>query len=242
MKPIRILAGLALIFLLITGCGTTGPTFTGQQAMKISTPVTRMLEMQYLLYLPDDYQKSDKDYPLVLFLHGSGERGNDIEKVKIHGPARLAAEGKSFPFILVSPQCPDGQWWNAEDLMSLLQELKKSLRVDEKRIIVTGLSMGGFGTFDLIAKYPQEFAAALPVCGGGEPRAMRVIGTMPVWVFHGAKDPVVDIKRSQDMVDAIKSFGGNVQFTIYPEAGHDSWTETYNNPKIYEWMMEQKRP
>jgi predicted peptidase len=197
------------------------------------------LTANYLLYLPADYADSDKEFPLVLFLHGAGERGNDLEKVKVHGLPRLVNEGKNFPFIVVSPQCPDLMLWNTDVLSSLLDEIEANYKVDKNRIYVTGLSMGGHGTWSLALAQPDRFAAIAPVCGWADTTKANTISHLPIWVFHGAKDAVVPVKTSEDMVAALKNFGSDVKFTIYPEANHDSWTETYNNEELYKWLLEQ---
>ena len=125
-------------------------------------------KLNYLLYLPKDYNKDPKkQWPLLIFLHGAGERGNDIDMVKMHGPPMLAEKGKHFPFIILSPQCPKDSWWTYEPIMDLIEKIESTHRVDSKRIYLTGLSMGGYGTWALIAQYPHKFAAAAPVCGGG---------------------------------------------------------------------------
>ncbi len=196
--------------------------------------------LQYLLYLPKDYDKK-KAWPLVLFMHGIGERGHDLNKVKVHGPPKLIEAGKSFPFVVVSPQCPDNQWWEPVSLTALLDEVVENYKIDKDRVYVTGLSMGGFGTWSLAAYSPQRFAAIAPVCGGGDAAIAKKLGHLPVWAFHGAKDPTVPIARDQAIVDALKQAGGNVKFTVYPNGGHDVWTETYANPKLYDWLLEHKR-
>ena len=181
----------------------------------------------------------------MLFLHGAGERGDDVEKVKVHGPPKLIAQGKDMPFIVVSPQCPRRSYWSSPDqvatLIALLDEIVENYRVDESRIYLTGLSMGGFGTWSLASTCPERFAAIAPICGGGEPRMARRLRHMPTWVFHGAKDGTVPIARSEEMVEALKKAGGNVEFTVYPEAQHDSWTVTYDNPKLYEWFLSHQK-
>lgn len=196
--------------------------------------------INYLLYLPDNY-KDNNSVPLLLFLHGSGERGDDIERIKIHGPAKLIEQGKKFPFIIVSPQCADNERWNPEQLSRLLDDIVKNYKVDQNRIYATGLSMGGYGVWKLAQLYPDKFAAVIPICGGGDFLNACVIKHLPVWVFHGAKDKVVSVQESERMVNALKKCGGNVRFTVYPEAGHDSWTETYNNQEIYTWLLDQKK-
>lgn len=172
-------------------------------------------------------------------MHGAGERGTDLDLVTRHGPPKLIKQGQKFLFIMVAPQCPKDRWWDVEELDAWLDALLKQLPVDEKRIYLTGLSMGGFGTWAWAINRPDRFAALAPICGGGNPLEAYKLKDIPIWVFHGAKDPVVPIKRSEEMVEAVKQAGGNVKFTVYPEAGHDAWTETYNNPQFYEWLLQQ---
>ncbi len=126
-------------------------------------------------------------------------------------------------------------------LNDLLDKIIAEDRVDADRVYLTGLSMGGYGTWDWAIQSPDRFAAIAPICGGGNPDKVRAIRSMPVWVFHGAKDPTVPIAESEKMVKALKKAGSNVKFTVYPEAGHDSWTETYNNPELYKWFLSHKR-
>jgi predicted peptidase len=204
--------------------------------------IVRTVGLDYLVYLPKEYGKDrNMKWPLLLFLHGAGERGSDVNKVKVHGPPKLVAAGQDLPFIVVSPQCPEGQWWDEVALNALLDQAMKDYRVDADRVYLTGLSMGGFGTWALGSAHPERFAALAPICGGGEPRAARRLRNVPVWAFHGAKDSTVPLQSGQEMVDALKAAGGNVKFTVYPEADHDSWTETYNNPELYKWLLAQKR-
>jgi predicted peptidase len=213
-----------------------------QIANTFSKKVTKMVECKYLLYLPADYEKDKKKWPLIMFLHGAGERGDNLNLVKKHGPPKMIAEGKSFDFIVVSPQCPNDLWWpeQTDTLINLLDEIEKKYRVDTDRVYLTGLSMGGFGTWTLAEKYPQRFAAIAPICGGSEQYAASRLKKVPVWAFHGAKDKLVPVERSQEMVDAVKKAGGDVKLTIYPEAEHDSWTQTYNNPELYEWFLSHR--
>src|SRR5262249_9170015 len=149
----------------------------------------------------------------------------DLSLVKKHGPPKLVDAGKNYPFIIVSPQAPRFGW-DAATLNALVDEVASKYRVDKDRLYVTGLSMGGFGTWALAAAYPNKFAAIAPICGGGDPAEVKKIKDLPIWVFHGAKDPVVPLKSSESMVQALKDAGAeNVKFTVYPEANHDSWTE-----------------
>jgi predicted peptidase len=230
---------------LMAGCGGKAlkPAVTqpGQQAMYFEKQVS--VSCHYLLFLPAEYGKGGKKWPLILFLHGAGERGADLEKVKVHGPPKIVETDKSFPFIVVSPQCPEGSSWNdrIDMLIALLDDVIARYNVDPGRVYLTGLSMGGFGAWELGCRYPERFAAVVPICGGGQSWRVCAMKHVPVWAFHGAKDPVVPLARSEEMVNALKACGGSVKFTVYPDAQHDSWTETYNNPELYKWLLEQKK-
>ena len=205
--------------------------------------VTTTVTSRYLLSLPADYNKQPKKkWPLVLFLHGAGERGDNLELVKVHGPPKLIEQGQQFPFIVVAPQCPADAWWQPEKLAALLDDVERRYRVDKRRIYVTGISMGGFGTWLLALSCPRRFAAIAPICGGGHWWAVPCIKHLPVWVFHGKKDRVIPFERSADMVAALRKYGGKVKFTVYPKAEHDSWTVTYENPELYRWLLRHRNP
>ncbi len=234
MRSVLLFAALAVVF--------SSPLLADdsqQSAQRLNAQIP--VEMGYLLYLPRDYD-TQESWPLVLFLHGSGERGADLELVKMHGPPKLIGEGKDFPFIVVSPQCPKDRSWEPLELTALLDHVVANNKVDKERICVTGLSMGGFGTWELASFSPQRFAAIAPICGGGELHWARRLLHVPTWAFHGAKDNGVPVARTQTMIDAMIEKGGTPKVTIYPDAEHDSWTETYNNPEFYEWLLAQRRP
>ena len=202
-------------------------------------------QMEYLLFLPESYaQSTNQKFPLILFLHGAGERGNDLDSVKRHGIPKIVETNPDFPFIAVSPQCPEDSWWTSElhTINGLIEEIVEKYQVDTSRIYLTGLSMGGFGTWSLASMYPERFAAIAPVCGGGEVRQiLRSLVEMPIWTFHGQKDDVIPFSRSEEIVTALKKHGSSIKFTIYPEAGHDSWTKTYDNPELYKWFLKHSR-
>ncbi|MEH2326709.1 MAG: prolyl oligopeptidase family serine peptidase [Nostoc sp.] len=179
--------------------------------------------------------------PTILFLHGAGQRGSNLDDVKKYGVAKIVEQQADFPFIVISPQCPRGEYWNIERLSALLDRVIASYPVDPERVYLTGLSMGGYGTWHLAAAQPERFAAIAPICGGGNPKAARNLKNLPVWAFHGAKDNVVPLSESEIMVSALKARNGNVKFTVYPEANHDSWTQTYNNPELYKWFLQHRR-
>jgi predicted peptidase len=202
--------------------------------------------LPYLLYLPDDYASNDnKQWPLIFFLHGAGERGSYLQGVRAEGiPARLE-QGDDLPFIVLAPQCPQMDWWAnyTEILIMLLDTITEAYNVDETRLYLTGLSMGGFGTWHLATEYPQRFAAIAPVCGFGfsligYPERLKRITHLPTWTFHGDADDVVDISETEQLVAALRQYGGNVNFTVYPGVKHDSWTQTYANPKLYKWFLQ----
>lgn len=247
MKLLMILPAVAaLVTLTSSGCTSFKQQDRlppGQHPQSFEKEIIKTVTADYLLYLPEAYTTTETSWPLILFLHGAGERGNDLSQVELHGPPKLiATEAKSFPFIIVSPQCPEDSWWSGEmqtdTLNALLDEIVARYRIDEERIYVTGLSMGGYGTWHLAACYPDRFAAIAPICGGGNSDDVSDIAHIPTWVFHGAKDEAVPIAESERMVYALRDAGSDVQFTVYPDAGHDSWSVTYNNPKLYEWFLE----
>lgn len=201
------------------------------------------LNTYYLLYLPKEYDtNSSKRWPFIFFLHGAGERGNNLDRVLSQGlPKLLQRDPDDFPFIVVSPQCTGHGRWSSDILNSALDEIINTYRIDRNRMYLTGLSMGGFGTWALAIAYPSRFAAIAPICGGGDPSKVCAIKDMPVWTFHGAKDDIVPLESTEVMVDALQHCGGKVLFTVYPNAGHDSWTQTYNNPQLYDWFLENVR-
>ena len=239
MKTWNVVVALLAGAVLLSGCQT--PVKPTMRHAAETTTITMTQEYQYLRYLPSGYaEEREKRWPLVLFLHGAGERGSDIEMIKKHGLPKLIEAGKDFPLVVISPQCPPGEWWNILALEGLIEQTARELRIDRDRIYVTGLSMGGFGTWALAQRHPERYAAILPICGGGERQLARMLRDMPVWAFHGDADAVVPVERSQEMIDAIKKLGGSPRLTVYPGVKHDSWTETYENPEIYEWMLSQR--
>jgi predicted peptidase len=225
------------------------------QSLTVQVPdgaATKDETIHYLLFTPSDYEADGQPWPLLLFLHGFGESGrNELERVKIHGPPKLVEKRADFPFILVAPQCPPPKRemkeivkaWKAQELIQLVDHVARNLNVDPARIYVTGLSMGGFGTWRLVAAHPERFAAAVPICGGGEPETMaKSLRGVPIWAFHGELDSVVPLSASENMVDAVRQAGGQVEFTVYPDVEHDSWTQTYGNEEVYEWLLSHRRP
>ena len=216
--------------------------------------------LNYRLYLPDDIENI-KNCPLLLFLHGAGERGLDNTKQLKHciKDIVLYSKEKKEPVILVVPQCPENMKWVNVDWSAgsnampsspsvpmklakeVVENLAKKYPVDPKRVYVTGLSMGGYGTWDAIQRWPDFFAAAMPLCGGGDDHLGDKIKGVPIWAFHGDKDTAVKVDRSRAMIDAIKKSGGNPKYTEYPGGGHDCWTVTFKNPEVLAWLFAQKK-
>ncbi|MEX2381632.1 MAG: prolyl oligopeptidase family serine peptidase [Opitutales bacterium] len=222
-----------------------------QNAHSLQRNIAKTINIDYLLFVPRDYDpaKGEK-WPMILFLHGAGERGSDLDRVTVHGPPKIVKENPDFPFVLVSPQCPEGETWNIEVLVALLDKVIEQNTVDPARIYLTGMSMGGFGAWELGLTHPEKFAAIAPVCGGGNaillalhsPERAEAMRTLPVWAFHGANDAVVPLSESERMIEGLRRYGATeVNLTVYPEAGHDSWTETYSNQELYDWFLEHKR-
>lgn len=200
--------------------------------------------LNYLLFLPESYgQEPGKAWPLILYLHGLGEIGSEIVTVKRTGLPALVEQRPDFPFITLSPQCPDDQRWlpRLPAVDALLEEIMGSYAVDESRVYLTGNSMGGEGAWALAAHAPQRFAAVAPICGWSVASRACKLKDLPVWAFHGDADEVVPVEGSRAMVEVVRACGGQARLTIYPGVGHDSWTPTYADPALYAWFLEHRR-
>ncbi len=216
--------------------------------------------LKYRLLKPADFNP-DRKYPLVIFLHGAGERGDDNTVQLKHGMAEFCRPDRrrQYPCYVLAPQCPKNEKWADIDwratgvampaepsramklVFELVDQMVESAAIAPNRIYITGLSMGGFGTWDALARRPDFFAAAVPICGGGDPSTASRIAHVPIWCFHGDQDPVVNPELSRKMIAALRAAGGNPKYTEYPGAGHDSWTATYKNDELYAWMFAQQR-
>lgn len=223
--------------------------------------------LPYRVLLPENYDASKK-YPLIYFLHGAGERGNDNEKQLIHGSKLFLKEEvrKNFPVIVVFPQCPEHDFWSNVNITSdstgkrvfifqeageatksmklaegLLKDLSQKYPVNKKQVYVGGLSMGGMGTFEIVRRNPKVFAAAIPICGGGAPATAGKMKKVNFWVFHGAKDDVVPQSCSDVMVEALKKANAPVKYTVYPEANHNSWDPAFAEPELLKWLFSIKK-
>ncbi|MRH99126.1 prolyl oligopeptidase family serine peptidase [Kriegella sp. EG-1] len=201
-------------------------------------------DFHYYLYYPEAYESSENEvFPILLFLHGGGESGGEIEEIKSNGPPKLIAEGNEFPFLILAPQNPHvKKWWNTEALIKLLDEVVANNRVDKKRIYLTGLSRGGGAAWELAVQYPEKFAALAVVCGMAPlPYANWLDKDMPIWVFHGTDDKSIPFSESEDMVKKLKAIGHNIKFTAYEGVGHNSWEKAYTTNELYEWFVKQRR-
>jgi len=214
-----------------------------QQNLSFERQVTYNASGKYLLHLPPGYGEAGKAqrWPLILFLHGAGERGDNLKLVKTQGLAKLLERRADFPFIVVSPQCPEDQWWSDNTLIALLDHIIASHAVDEARIYLTGMSMGASGAWSLAAHHTGRFAALAPICGRAATHWVWNLHKLPIWVFHGTRDDVVPIEESERMVRALKKAGCKVKYTVYPDAAHDAWTQTYDNDELYQWFLTHKR-
>ncbi|HSJ06729.1 MAG TPA: PHB depolymerase family esterase [Longimicrobiales bacterium] len=214
----------------------------GQQVERtLNRRIVRDVSGRYLLFLPADYP-SGRRWPLLLFLHGAGERGDDLDRVAVHGPPRIIREATAaLPFIVVSPQVPDDRIWSVQFLDALLEEVMATHAVDADRIYLTGLSMGAYGAWHLAMEYPDRFAALVPISGGATITGACTLRHLPVWAFHGALDEVVPVSRTEELVARLRDCEGHVRYTRYEDVGHDAWTATYANPALYDWLLSHRR-
>lgn len=260
MKYLPFVLGMLLLFVFTR--------LRGQHDFYTSATFTRgNSSLPFRIMYPEGFEVSGK-YPLIIFLHGAGERGNDNQEQLVHGSAFFEKYNRrDFPAVVVFPQCPEEQYWASVDftwhddgsrtfafrperepsqpmqlVISLLDSLLSTPWIDDSRIYLGGLSMGGMGTFELIYRRPELFAAAFPVCGGGKPETAAFFASkVPLWVFHGDADPVVPIGLSTAMVEAIRKTGANPRFTIYPGVGHNAWDYTFKESELMPWLFTNKK-
>jgi predicted peptidase len=241
MHPTRF-QSLLFSLVLVATASAKDPA-PGQQVEQNFT-TTDGAEVPYLLYLPEDYS-SNQPVPMILFLHGRGESNGPLSIVAKWGPPRRLAQGEQMKYIVASPQCPRNSFWSHDEqqrrLLELLAHLQKQYTIDPDRIYLTGLSMGGFGTWRMAADHPEKFAAAVPVCGRGDPRSASRLIHLPIWAWHGTEDQAVPFERSVEMVEAIRAAGGTkVRFTSLEHVGHASWQAAYQSDDVYAWLDRQR--
>ena len=257
-----LLTVLGILGVVMTDIASSNPVEAGDldrfEARTYSADGGKLL---YRMLKPAKYDANRK-YPLVVFLHGAGERGNDNFAQLKHGMADFASDKimAEYPCFVLAPQCPTGEKWVDVDWSSakhdmppkpaspmrltleVVAQLQKEFSIDADRLYITGLSMGGYGTWDALQRHPELFAAAVPICGGGDPKHAAKFVQIPLWAFHGDKDTAVKPERSREMIAALKAAGGSPKYTEYPNVGHDSWSATYKDPAVYAWLFAQRRP
>ncbi len=218
----------------MTGTDAARLAYTGTHAASASG--------EALVVLPEGYGTDPaRRWPLLVFLHGAGERGDDPARVAVHGPPAERRAGRDLPFVIVAPQVPLRERWTVARIAAVLDAALAAYRVDPDCVYLTGLSMGGFGVWECIEAMPERIAAAVPICGGGNHLGLYAARTVPVWAFHGAQDDIIPLDCSERMVQALHDAGGDARLTVYPDAGHDSWTETYRNADVYAWLLQHRR-
>ena len=197
----------------------------------------RIEKLNYLLYLPE--MIAGEKLPLIVALHGAGERGDDFDKLTVHGMPKYIEGGMNIPAVVIAPQCPENFIWNqiTVELKELIDSTAQEFDIDTDRISVTGLSMGGYGTWEMGMAYPGFFAALAPICGGGVSWRVYTMGKTPVWAFHGDADDVVPAANSIEMCDRLKKCGGNVKLTLFHGVTHNSWEPAYEDTKLIEWLV-----
>jgi len=240
-----------LIMLLLFSPGCVRPQITEakksvplggvQHTQRLDKTISKKVTCDYLLYLPVGYGGKEQAWPLILFLHGAGERGNDLDKIKDIGPLAYAKKHRDFPFVILAPQCPLGTDWSPELLFELLEDVKSRYLIDADRVYLTGYSMGGWGTWNTAMRWPELFAAIAPVCGRVIPMMCGNLWRTPVWVFHGRQDDVVPFENSAEMVGYLRGMENKeVRFMAYDDLGHYCWNRVYNTDALYEWFLSNK--
>ncbi|MEO0571053.1 MAG: PHB depolymerase family esterase [Bacteroidota bacterium] len=228
-----------LLFVAITqSCTSQSNLIEGVEHVQLSE------NLQYYLYYPDDYfSQEDQDFGLLLFLHGGGEAGQELNELKKNGPPKMMADGYPFPFLVLAPQNPHKKkWWNIQAVNQLVDVVVENNRVDKDRIYLTGLSRGGSAAWDMAVQYPEKFAALAVVCGmAPTPYAHWLNKEMPIWVFHGTEDNVIPVSESDSMVKKLKEMDFSVRYDRYEGVGHNSWSRAYANDELYEWLNAQKK-
>ncbi len=217
--------------------------------------------LPYNIIYPDEYYVKDAKIPLFIWLHGAGERGDDNVSQLIHIVPYLGSDiiQSKFPSVILAPQCPKEAYWAPvkrfewsiinggevtppmANLIQLLETILKDPKIDKNRVYIGGLSMGGFGTLDLLGRKPEWFAAAIPICGGADLEKAANYKNVPLWIFHGAKDTVVPAKLSRDLIDVLKALGATPKYTEYLEGGHDVWNTAIRDPELLHWLFEQRK-
>lgn len=231
-----------LVLFLCLFLAASGLVAQTHQDVRTSTGSGSAPPFQYLIAFPPDYDQARKaPWTAVFFFHGSGERGINIEMVSRNGPPRRIEDGASYPAVVISPQC-SGRWWNAADLEGFIEEMVTTWNLSRADLRLTGLSMGGYAVWELAVRHPERYSRIVPICGAGRPELAYRLKNLSVWAFHGALDETVPVSGTTDMVKALEAEGGRPRVTIYPDLAHDSWTRTYEDPEVEDWLFGVGQP
>ena len=240
-----LLVTLWSIMLLGNGCQKRLATVIMERHVRTMTlPRDHLLHMQYLVQLPRGYDgDTNRVWPLVFYLHGIGESGNNLDKVIRYGPPQVMIQKTNLPCIVVSPQVPKGYFpfMETDGFLEILDEVTARYRVDKRRVHATGNSMGAYGALALVAREPKRFASLVPVCGGVSYLDSLRLRDVPIWAFHGEKDPIIPVAESRRLVELVNQIGGQTRLTIYPGVGHNAWELAYDDPALWEWMLDQTK-
>lgn len=239
----------AIMFLGLPGLAPAADDQPGQRKGVARVTFVTAARLPYLAITPAGFRNQSR-WPLILFLHGSEQRGNDLNLLKLNGPPRYALNNPGFPFVVVAPQLPLGKIWDGDAVAAMVRQLVARFRIDATRVYLTGLSTGGYGVWSAALRHPDRFAAVVPVSGGGntvipkhaEGAQLEALRSLPVWAFHGGSDTIVDPNESQRMVNELQRIGaGDVHLTVFPGAPHDIWNQVFDDPSLYGWLLEHQR-
>ena len=233
---------LAVLAAAVASAGDRGiPSGSSMHRLSVHDRLTD--HVNYILYLPPSYyREASSRWPLILFLHGSEQRGDDPRVLQDMALLAFAGKNNDFPFITIIPQCPSNTHWPPRIVKSVLDSVESMVCVDRSRVYLTGFSMGGYGTWQTAAAYPDTFAAIAPLCGMSDLADASRLARIPVWAFHGAEDVNVPVSESRLMISALKGVGGDARLTVYPGIMHDCWTMTYRDSRLYLWFLDHSLP
>jgi predicted peptidase len=239
--------------LLVQFAPVTGFAAEPRQLERKGVSLTRVVtaaRLPYLVITPMNYQDRTVHWPLIVFLHGGDQSGTDLNLVKVNGPPRYALANPDFPFVVVAPQLQVGKLWEPAAVVGVVKQVLARYRIDSSQVYLTGLSTGGYGTWKTLLEYPERFAAAAPVAGGGsteivkhaEGARLQALHSLPVWAFHGGSDGLISPSESQRMITELQSIGNSqARVTIFSGAPHDIWSRVYDDPAFYQWLLQQRR-